>query len=1184
MLKFLFILIFLILAFFQSGIAQTFSISQQDSLCIGAETVITNASVGFEEYNWDFCQGDLKLTPTAEQKFNSNLNIPIGVDMIEANGFWFGFVNSFSANSLIMLEFGKDPTNPNPVEVNLGNLGGNLNGPQDISVVTYENEHFIFINNRVSNQLVRINLGSDIRNPSPTSDVILTGSGFGNGGLDISFDGSDWVVAITNFNFLTLVNLGSSPSNIPSEEDIMNTSIFPSANGIGDIKILKEGDKYFAFIASYESKTVHRLSFGQTLFSDPLAELLSVSELSSAALQPYGLSGAKENGEWVLFLVTIQGNLIRLGLGLDINNTKPTFNNIGNLSVLNNTLKLSLTYFNSRWIALTSNWSSSNYYIITFPESTCFFDKSFSDEQNTSIISNAPGNHSVTIRGLISSGLIIDTTWQVFVQNVQVPEVDIETGTNLCITDPITFTGISNETITSWTWNFGDGNSATSQNPEHTYGAAGEYEVTLSVEGANGCGNRITKTVTVYEPPTATFSSSAQGAICSQKPIAFTNTTDLPDIATYEWDFGDGRTSSLENPEHVYQNSGEYIVRLSVAFAGCESFTEQSITVNPGPEVSFSTIDNCLGQSVTFDNTSTGDFITSYLWNFGDGTTSTQENPVYSFETAGVKNISLTAFTSNGCDYTIQQNIEVFPVAVVDFEAEIACATQPVQFNEEVFLELSNVTDYLWDFGVAGRSDDISTFANPQFTFPEAGTYQVSLQVTTADGCVSSGQQSITVAQVPEPLFSYSLKCVGNSITFNGNSSTDVSSQYWELSNSGGEVISVGVNENFSYTFLSIGDYVLKYRQQNQQLCSNEYEETISILSNPVPSFTVSGICLNTPITFQNTTDLQGNTIETYNWLVDGEAISNDESTTFTFEEAGIYVIGLEAVTASGCIETASQTITLEPVAGVSFSLEQAVGAYPFPVVAEVSETAGFSYEWSINTQIVSTTPVLDEVLEAAGTYFINLAVTNTEGCISTASQQIRVRAPELDFSLSNLRVVSSGDFTEFVVSITNKGSVIPEEIDLNVDFGDYSITERVDRSINSESTVNYALNTKLSESQLRRLNRICLSASVKSSSLTEEQKEDNRVCTSLEDAFKVMDLYPNPASTQLIIPITIPENGNLVVSIEQSDGKQNQQLSYNLKAGYNEIKLERGNLKAGVYFVRIRYQGMEEVKKVVFR
>ncbi|MBK6267018.1 PKD domain-containing protein [Marivirga sp. S37H4] len=1148
----------------------------EDNLCLTETIQLSNTSINAVSYEWDFCIGDFETSPVISNNLSTAISNSFGLKIIQEGNSYYGFatVNTTDVKGIYRYDFGTSLDNA-PTITFLGDIGGVVVDPE---------------------------------------------------GLDIMKEGSEWIGIIgyrNNGGKITRVVWEDLESS-PTASEIGN---FGFAGRFRDVQIVKQGGNYIVVTPYYNTSTLVRIDFGTSLKNNPTIGDLSQSAALSNVEFPIGMSLMKNGMDWLLVLGSINTKTISVfDLGIDIfsepthikSETFASFNNLSKLKVIQEsksfyglitTANGSLRLVDMKSMEATDTFEeilltsaptlegidvvkvqSSHYVLGTrlnlsrlIFEKDCPSSIDYSTANNPTISYTQAGTIPITLTAYHPNGNSASITKEITVTNNQAPDISFSIEENVCIGNPIAFTSASDATITAYDWDFGDGEQSSEETPNHTYASAGTYAVKLRVQDAEGCQNIFTDSINVYAEPIPDFQTSAQGSICSQKPVFFENLTDLPTDATFLWEFGDGNSSTEENPEHIYETANDYTVSLQITMAGCMVEKQNTISVNPGPALGFTTIDNCLGQSITFNNTSQGDFITAYHWDFGDGTTSTQENPVYSFEAIGTHNISLTAFTSNGCDYTFEQMVEVYPVAVVDFETEAACATQPVQFNEQVFLEVSNITDFLWDFGIPGRNDDLSTLANPQFTFPEPGTYNVNLQVTTADGCVSEGQKIITVQPIPQPGFSYEAKCVGNTILFESNTSNNISSHYWELQNNAGEVLQVGLASDFSYQFLTAGDYSLKYRQQNQQLCSNEYEETISILPRPEPSFAFGQACKGLPVTFENTSSLFGNNVAQYNWKMGNIATLNEENPTFTFEETGNYEVMLEVITSSGCMESTTQTITVNPLPDVSFDIPQEIGAYPFPLNIEVDEEVEFSYEWTINGAMVSTETILQDTLSEQGNYIIGLNVTNSFGCTSSTFRQLNVRAPELDIALSNLRIVPQGDFTNFVITLSNKGSLVPDYIDLDVDLGKFSVTERVERIIYPGNTVNYALSLSLSESQLKGLNRICLSANVVSSVFVEEKKNNNRACTNLEDAFKVLDIYPNPAKSMVQIPVILPENGDVFISIEQSDGKQNAQLVYPLESGYNELKLERGNLKAGIYFIRIRYQGYEIVKKVVF-
>lgn len=171
------------------------------------------------------------------------------------------------------------------------------------------------------------------------------------------------------------------------------------------------------------------------------------------------------------------------------------------------------------------------------------------------------------------------------------PEVDFTANNTSVFTGTtIQFTDLSTNTPTSWSWDFGDGNNSTQQNPQNTYNTAGVYDVTLSATNNDGSGN-MTKTAYIEvidpTPPTAYFTSDNQ-IVTLGTSIAFTDTSyGIP--SSWSWDFGDGNTSATQNPSHTYTNSGTYTVKLTVGNAlGQDSLTKVNyITVNNGG--SFST-------------------------------------------------------------------------------------------------------------------------------------------------------------------------------------------------------------------------------------------------------------------------------------------------------------------------------------------------------------------------------------------------------------------------------------------------------------------------------------------------------------------------------------------------------------------------------------------------------------------
>jgi PKD repeat protein len=515
----------------------------------------------------------------------------------------------------------------------------------------------------------------------------------------------------------------------------------------------------------------------------------------------------------------------------------------------------------------------------------------------------------------------------------------------------------------------------------------------------------------------------------------------------------------------------------------------------------------------------------------------------------------------------------------------------------------ANITDYFWDFGVAGTQSDVSTEANPAFVYPTAGTYTVNLQVTTSDGCTSVGSQLIEVNAVPQPDFAFEERCLGQARLFSPLDTSGIVNHFWELRNPEGEVIESSLSANFSYLFNQAGTYELSYRQENELLCSGTSTKSIRINEAPIADFVLSEACVGEPIAVENITELNGNALNSFQWRLGDEVISTDSQLNYIFEESGEYTLSLEVETQGGCLESVSREIRVSPSPTAFFELPQSVGAFPFrlnlmaegQVAIDNSQftknsitsplgTEGFSRLWTLNGDTISTSSALDYTIEQAGTYLLGLIITNEAGCTAEHYEQVRVRPPSLDISLGNLRLNQDGEFTSFILNISNRGSLIPDRIDLDIDLGAYSVTESLESPLYPEENQNTSLSLKLSEEQLRGLSRICINATAYSADFEDSNPQNNRVCTNIESGFELLEMYPNPAMNQFTVPLIIPESDRLSISLEDSNGRQVRIFSYDLSSGYNEIPIQRESLSSGIYFLRFRFQGEEKIKKIIFQ
>lgn len=323
------------------------------------------------------------------------------------------------------------------------------------------------------------------------------------------------------------------------------------------------------------------------------------------------------------------------------------------------------------------------------------------------------------------------------------PSADF-TGASSCQSSDILFqnsSAISSGVIVEYVWKFGDGDSAASINPSHSYSSPGTYRVWLFTTSDRGCRDSTSKLITVFPRPQVDF---AAGDACVDAPISFTNNTKIlsGNVSGYLWKFGDGTSSSAINPSKTYSSAGAYTVTLiATSDRACIDSFSKTITISPLPEAGFTAVNGCVPEPIAFTNTSTipAGSIKSYSWSFGDGAKSTLRDPAHVYTKAGSYTARLTVYSAAGCADSISREVIVFPLPNTKF------TSTHVQGGEYSFVpEDSNAAGYLWHFG----DGDSSVLKAPDHTYKADGTYAAQLRVTSSEGCVSANNQNITVSTV----------------------------------------------------------------------------------------------------------------------------------------------------------------------------------------------------------------------------------------------------------------------------------------------------------------------------------------------------------------------------------------------------------------------------------------------------
>ncbi len=301
----------------------------------------------------------------------------------------------------------------------------------------------------------------------------------------------------------------------------------------------------------------------------------------------------------------------------------------------------------------------------------------------------------------------------------------------------VQFVDQSTGDVSSWSWTFGDGGTSTEQHPLHTYTIAGTYTVSLGVAGPAGDDSITFTTVIKVDPPLAPLAGFSGTPTTGEQPLVvqFTDST-LGWVTGWWWDFGDGTGSGDRDPQHVYAAPGSYTVALTATGPGGSNTQTRTAYVEvlpaPAPTAEFAVVPSAglAPLAVQFTDLSAGP-VTSWSWDFGDGSGSSAQNPEHTYTLVGTHDVSLSVSGPGGTDVeTKLGSVEVGmpPAPVAEFTAVPLGGSAPLFVT---FADLSSgaATSWAWDFGDGAGSSD----RNPSHLYVQPGDYTVAL-VTSGPG------------------------------------------------------------------------------------------------------------------------------------------------------------------------------------------------------------------------------------------------------------------------------------------------------------------------------------------------------------------------------------------------------------------------------------------------------------------
>ncbi len=516
-------------------------------------------------------------------------------------------------------------------------------------------------------------------------------------------------------------------------------------------------------------------------------------------------------------------------------------------------------------------------------------------------------------------------------------------------------------------WTFGDGTTRRNDpSPTYTYAAAGTYAVRL-IGLRSGCADTATASVVIPTLPRADF--RINWSPCRSWVVLNSTSSGFNQLI---WETGDGNVYENTNAlRHTYSDPGSYEIRLAALSSdGCASSRTQRIDLYRVPVAAFAVETAPCSPVATLRQAS--QHATDYLWNFGDGRTSTRTDPQFehTYSRAGSYRVSLVSRTAQGCADTTEQLVDVVLPIEARFRADTSFCRTAVRLTNQT----TGPAAYRWDFG-DGRT---STERQPALAYPTAGRYLIRLTTGPDGPCPRSDSTEVVVTAPRQPAFTAEVPACSDRLSLQTTGESPHFGLRWNLGD--GTFSSEALP---SHRYARAGTYTVRLTLDPNSACERTASQTVHVEQVPVAAFTAQVPPCAGELTLTNRSQLATRSLWSF-----GDGTTSDRSQpTHRYTAPGNYTIRLIAEGTGGCRDTAEQQVRVRLPAVADFSLQ--IDTCRLSIRAQANTQRADNWTWTLGdgSAAVANAPQLSHTYRQAGQYTVTLVAEGGTPCEARRSE-----------------------------------------------------------------------------------------------------------------------------------------------------------------------------------------------------